>query len=133
VGGLIGVDVGVLDDTFWRVGRRSAHQSTSLFQGRSEESGARKIEIYVAGAGDFQAVDSLDGGKLRGNFLGDLARGALQALGQFEADWRGDLAHFDARGFRGDDGYVLLIVLADMRGERGADSVYENVYQVAPI
>ena len=68
-----------------------------------------------------------------GDFLRDLPRGSLQALGQLEADGRGGLAHLDARRPLRDDGHVLLILSADVGRKRGSDSAYENVYQVAPI
>ncbi len=106
--------------------------SASL-QGIGEKRGPRKIKIHVAAARDFHALDSVDGRKLRGNLLRDLPRSALQSLGQLEAHGRGGLAHLDAGRLLRDDGHVLLVVLADMRRECGANAGYENVYQVAPI
>ena len=70
---------------------------------------------------------------MRGNFLRDLPGSALQALGQFKADGRGDFAHLDpGRPFR-DNGDVLAVVLANMRGQGGANASFENVNHVAPI
>jgi hypothetical protein len=85
---------------------------------------AREIKIHVTAAGNFHALDSIDGRKLRGNLLRDLPRSAFQPLGQLEAHRRGGLAHLDARRLLRDDGHVLLVVLADMRRESGANAGY---------
>ena len=131
--GFIRIDVGVLDDALWRIGRESLPPRIDFFQRAGQKRGARKIKIHVSAAGDFHSLHTLDGWKLHGNFLRDLARSALQALGQLKTDGRGGLAHLDAGRFLRDDGHVLLVVLADMRRESGANAGYENVYQVAPI
>ena len=133
VRGLVGIDVGVLDDAFRRVGGGRRGRRSGLFEASRKERRARQIKIHIPTASDLDALDAFDGRKLCGNFLRDLPRRALQALGQLEADRRGCLAHLDARRLLRDDGYVLLVLRADMRRERGADSGYENVYQVAPI
>ena len=104
-----------------------------FLQGSGEKRGPRKIKIHVTAAGNFHALDSIDGRKLRGNFLRDLPRSAFQPLGQLKADGCGGLAHLDTRRLLRDDGHVLLVVLANVRRECGANAGYENVYQVAPI
>ena len=131
--GLIRIDVGVFHDAFGRIGSGAGGLRFRFLQRGGEKRGPRKIKIHVAAAGDFHALDAFDGRKLRGDFLRDLPRSAFQALGQLEAHGRGDFAHLDAGRFLRDDGHVLLVVLADMRREGGANAGYENVYQVAPI
>jgi hypothetical protein len=111
VRGLVGIDVGVLDDAFPRIGGCRRGRRSGLSEASREERRARQIKIHIPAAGDLDALDAFDGQKLRGNFLRDLPRRRL-------------LRH---------DGYVLLVLRADVRRKRGADSGYENVYQVAPI
>ena len=131
--GFVRIDVGMFHDALWRIGNGVGCLRSRFFQRRGEKGGPRKIEIYITTAGDFHAIDSIDGRKLRGNFLRDLTRGAFQALGELKAHGRGGLAHFDPGRSLRDDGHVLLVVLADVRRKGGANAGYENVYQVAPI
>ena len=92
-----------------------------------------KIKIHVARPRDFHALDAFDRRQLSGNFLRDLPWSALQALGQLEADGRGNFAHLDAGRPLRDDGDILVIVLANMRREGGANAGFENVIHMAPI
>ena len=95
VRGLVGIDVGVLDDAFRRAGVRHRRPDGGAGDRVGEVGGAVEEEIDVAGAGDFDAGHAGDRGKLGGDFLGDLARRAAQALGELKGDGRRQLAHGD--------------------------------------
>ena len=135
VRGLVGIDVGVFDDAFGRVGEpRPAgvgvpHPSR---RPREKRRAKNKDSRSPPPATSTRSTPSI-GGKLRGDFLRDLPRSALQALGQLEADGRGDFAHLDAGRPLRDDGDILAVVLANMRREGGANAGFENVIHVAPI
>jgi hypothetical protein len=131
--GFIGIDVGMFHDAFGRVGRSVNALRPHFLQRCRKKCGPRKIKIHVPAAGNFHALDSVNSGKLRRKLLCDLPRSALQPLCQLKAHGRGNFAHLDARRFLRDDADILLIVVADMRRERGANAGYKDVYQVSPI
>ena len=100
VRGLIGIDVGVLDDGLRRVGQRHVGRRLALDAGHrraAKNAGAVEEKIDVARAGDFHARHAGDPRELGGDLLRDLPRRAAQPLGQLESHRRGHLAHANVR------------------------------------
>ncbi len=130
---LVRIDVGVFHDAFGRIrtserriSRRSRHRGRKKCR-------ARKIQIDVTRSSNFQSRDAFNGRQFRSNFLRDLPRRSLQALGQLEADGRCDFSHLNAGRPLSDNGYILAVALADMLNKGGANPGFENVIHVAPI
>ena len=95
VRGLVGIDVGVLDDDLFAGG---SGLGICEFEERFGVSGAFKAEIQVAVAGNFHRGNSRDGSDLRGQLRGDLARSLLQQFGQLECRRHRQFAEFRLLG-----------------------------------
>ena len=94
VGGLVRVDVRVLDDDL---------PGGALDRGRGDEhrgEGLRAVEeeVHVAAPFDAPAGDDRRQDERRGELLGDLPRGAAEDLRQLEGDRQGEVAELDLRG-----------------------------------
>ena len=134
VRGFIRIDVGVFDDAFRRVGRGGRRGFDASVTAKRKERGARKNRNSRSRRRRFPRARLPRWAASCAAISCAICRGcAFQPLGQLEADGRGDFAHLDAGRFLRDNGHVLLVVLADVRRERGANAGYENVNQVAPI
>ncbi len=129
VRGLIGIDGGVLDDSFAALGDLHGHLSGGE---RCEEGRAIKEGVDIAAAGHFPAGHAFDRTYFRDDLLRDLPRRTLQSLGEFKAHWRSHLAHFDFGRLAGDDGDLRAVLLLDESAQRFAHPRFEDVIHVAP-
>jgi len=95
VGGLVRVDVGVLDDDLGLVGAecRAAGQADDL----GEDSGLVEPEIEEAAAGELGLDDTGDRGEQGSGLLGDRPGRFLELLGQLEREGQGQVAHLRVR------------------------------------
>jgi hypothetical protein len=91
VGGLVRVDVGMLDDDliFFGDERRPAGAAEDL----GEDGVFVEPDVEKAAACDFRLDDALDRTEKRGGLLGDGAGGLLERLGQLEGEGQGQVAH----------------------------------------
>ncbi len=106
VGGLVGVDAGVLDEA--EAG--TADVGVLVGGDAADGGGAVEADVEVAGAGDFDGGDAFElgrpikrGGEFGGEFGGDGAGGFAEALGQFEGYGQGEFAEGDARRLLDDE------------------------------
>ena len=130
--GLVGIDAGVLDHCFRRVGARKGRGLARFFARVAKKRGAVEEQIQVATAGDFDARDALGRLERIGDFLRQGAGRFFQALGQLEADGRGDFAHGELRRTLGHDRDIGLVALVNVVAQRFADAVVDGLIHVAP-
>jgi len=133
VGGLVGIDAGVLDDGFGRIGRGRDRFLAGLGAGSDEKGWAVEKGVQVAAAGNFDAGDPFDGRERVGDFLREHARGFFQALGELEADRRGGFAHDELGRARGDHRDVGLVAFVDVVNERFSEAFFDGFVQAGPL
>ena len=83
---------------------------------------AIQARVDVSGAGDLEFLEAFGHRHRVDDVLRDLARSFAQALGQFEREGHGELAHLDLGWLIDDDAGQIDVVLfaqesADVRGE----------------
>ena len=136
VRGFIGIDVGVFDHVLGLAGLlagRARFRTTfdsgvrRLGESRLKKCRAVEEEIDVPRAGQFHARYSGNRGKFGGDLLGDLARRAAEALGQFEGNGGGHFAQGHIRRPLRNRGNVLDPAPAQKFAERRADAGFNDV------
>ncbi len=122
---LVGIDAGVLDqDLAANVGRAFTFVrfGCGVWGGEQEASGdiALQASVDVAGASDFELLETFGRGQLGDYLLGDLAGCFAETLGQFERERQSELAHLDRGRLVDDDVRQLDLVLAAQESANGA-------------
>src|SRR5690348_7950217 len=126
VRGLVGIDGRVLDDGFGTVWGGGDRFLSGLRNSLAKKCGAIEKCVEVAATCDFEPIDAGNGAERGRDFLSELARGALESLGEFETDGGRDLSHFNFGWTRGDNREFRAVFAAD-EGSEGLAEVSVNL------
>jgi len=123
VGGLVRVDVGVLDDDLAGTGVIAS----CLIAGEEAVAvvGAIEAHVDIAVAGDLESGDAGDGSEFIDHLLRDVAWGLLQLAGQLEGRWYRELAEGCLLGLLDLDGEVDLEAVAQVRTDGAGEFSFD--------
>jgi hypothetical protein len=124
VGGLVGIDIGVLDDDLLAVGGGGIGVAAEEGGG---VGGAVETDVDVPVAGDLEPGDAGDGADLVGELAGDFLRGLAELFGQLERDRDRELAEVALARLLDGDGNLDAVPDQDVRTECAGNLLFNGM------